>query len=71
VGTRAQIKPLSIDVRFQGLHVLMSLQFMKPERMLLIGTKMYLMHQGSDGEGVEAGTYMDAQSKGNGISGYK
>jgi len=44
---------------------------MKPERMLLIGTKMYLMHQGSDGEGVEAGTYMDAQSKGNGISGYK
>jgi len=34
---------------------------MKPERMLLICTKMYLMQHGSDGEGVEAGTYMDAK----------
>jgi hypothetical protein len=36
---------------------------MEPKRMMVIGTKIYLMHQGSGKEGVDVGTYMDAKSK--------
>jgi hypothetical protein len=46
-------------MRLLGLHVFMSLhlQSMEPKRMMVIGTKIYLMHQGSGREVVDVGIH--------------
>jgi hypothetical protein len=46
------VNDLTHNVSLLGLHMFMPFKFYEnPKRMLLVGTNMHLMHNGSDGGG--------------------